>query len=146
MANPFANTIKFLTAINLLASPAGTTVQDLMDNLGISRRTAFRLLAALEELGFPLTDEQPNPTTEKTYRLIGSYVLKLPNMRIPNPGLSAPETELLLSVLDERIDARSRQHDAGCDVHPGNKTADEIAALKNIRLKVKAMNSHDTEP
>jgi predicted DNA-binding transcriptional regulator YafY len=70
-----------------------------MYHLDISRRTAFRLLDALEELGFPLIDDQPKPRAEKTYRLIDSYVLKMPNMSIPNPGFTQPELEFLLSVL-----------------------------------------------
>jgi predicted DNA-binding transcriptional regulator YafY len=100
MANPFSNAVKFLTAINLLASPSGTTVRALMYHLGISRRTAFRLLDALGELGFPLVDMQSKARNEKTYRLIDSYVLKLPNMNIPNPGFTKQELELLLGVLD----------------------------------------------
>ena len=71
-----------------------------MEHLHISRRTVFRLLDALEELGFPLIDEQPRPRNEKIYRLIDSYVLKLPNMSIPNPALTSQELEFLISVLD----------------------------------------------
>jgi predicted DNA-binding transcriptional regulator YafY len=100
MANPFANSIKFLTALNLLASPSGATIKKLMEHLNVSRRTAFRLLEALEGLGFPLVDAQPKQGTEKTYRLMDSYVLKLPNMTIPNPGLTAQEIELVLTMLD----------------------------------------------
>jgi len=99
MANPFVNSIKFFTAINLLASPSGTTIRGLMYHLNISKRTAYRLLEALEELGFPLIDEQPKPREEKIYRLIDSYILKLPNMTIPNPGFTPHEIEFLLSVL-----------------------------------------------
>jgi predicted DNA-binding transcriptional regulator YafY len=100
MSNPFANSIKFLTAINLLSSASGTTIRKLMEHLGISRRTAFRLLEALGGLGFPLVDEQPGQGTEKTYRLMDSYVLKLPNLTIPNPGLTVQEIELILTMLD----------------------------------------------
>jgi predicted DNA-binding transcriptional regulator YafY len=100
MANPFANSVKFLSAVTLLSSPQGTTVKGLMKRLGISRRSVFRLLAALEELGFPLVDEQPRPGVEKTYRLMDSYILKLPNLAIPNPGLSPEELDAVLSVLD----------------------------------------------
>jgi len=77
MANPFANSVKFLKAVNLLASPAGTTINGMMKNLSVSRRSVFRLLEALEELGFPLTNEQSIPKSEKTYRLMDTYVLKL---------------------------------------------------------------------
>jgi len=128
MANPFTNTIKFLTAINLLASPSGATVRRLMDQLNISRRTAFRLLDALEELGFPLIDKQPKPRGEKTYRLVDSYVLKLPNLAIPNPGFTEAETEMLLSMLDFCINMQK---------------SDWIILLNGIRQKVKAMPHQD---
>jgi predicted DNA-binding transcriptional regulator YafY len=124
VANPFANSVKFLLAVNLLASPRGTTVRGLMDELGISRRSVFRLLEALGELGFPLVDEQPRPQSEKTYRLIESYVLKLPNMAVPNPGFSKPELELLLSMLDFCMDIQK---------------SDAATLLNSIRRKVIAM-------
>jgi predicted DNA-binding transcriptional regulator YafY len=124
MANPFANTVQFLKTIDLLASPKGATVKSLMENLCISKRSVFRQLKALEELGFPLLDEQPMPRAEKTYRLMDSYVLRLPNMAIPNPGFSEPETELLLSMLDFCIDIQQ---------------SEGIILLNGIREKVKAM-------
>ena len=100
MANPFSNTVKFLKAVSLLASPNGTNIRGLTDYLGISRRSVFRLLNALEELGFPITDSQPNPKAEKTYRLPASYVLKLPNIAIPDPRLTNEEIINILAVLD----------------------------------------------
>jgi len=128
MTNPFANIIKFLSAINLLASPSGTTLQGLMKHLNISRRTAFRLLNALFELGFPLTDEQSKARNEKTYRLMDSYVLKLPNLTIPNPCFTESETEMLISMIDF---CKNMQQPKG-DI-----------LLNGIRQKVKAMSLHN---
>jgi predicted DNA-binding transcriptional regulator YafY len=125
MANPFANAIKLLTAINLLVSPSGTTIKRMMDQLGISRRTAFRLLDTLESLGFPLIDEHQKSRGEKTYRLVDSYVIRLPNLTIPNPGFTEPETEMLLSILDF---CKSIQQPKG------------LILLNGIRQKVKAMS------
>jgi predicted DNA-binding transcriptional regulator YafY len=71
-----------------------------MSNLDISRRTAFRLLTALEELGIPLTDEQPKPRIEKTYRLLDSYAIKLPNIVIPNPGFTREEKDFIFGMLN----------------------------------------------
>jgi predicted DNA-binding transcriptional regulator YafY len=99
MANPFANSVKFLSAVRLLSTPQGATIKSLMKNLNISRRSVFRLLQAFGELGFPLVDDHQQKD-EKTYRLLESYVLKLPNISIPNPGFTNEETELILSVLD----------------------------------------------
>ena len=100
MANPFANTVKFLKAVNQLASPQGATIKRLMEDLCISRRSVFRLLEALEELGIPLIEEQPQPRVEKTYRVFDSYVLKLPNMTFLNPELTVTEMDRLLAALD----------------------------------------------
>ena len=100
MTNPFAISVRFLKAINLLASPKGTTIKRIMETLCISRRSAFRLIQALEELGFPITDSQPNHKTEKLYSLAESYVLKLPNITIPNPSLTAEEIINVLAILD----------------------------------------------
>jgi predicted DNA-binding transcriptional regulator YafY len=100
VANPFANSVKFLNAITLLSSQQGATIKKLMEQLAISRRTAFRLLEALEELGLPLVDEQSKSGNQKVYRLMESYVHKLPNMAILNPGLTPEESALLSSVLD----------------------------------------------
>jgi predicted DNA-binding transcriptional regulator YafY len=97
--NPFKNTIKLLTAITLLSSPSGTTLRGLIHHLGISRRSAFRLLDALEKLGFPLVHEQSKPRNEKNYRLMDTYVLRLPNINVPNPDFTSEELEFILSVL-----------------------------------------------
>ena len=100
MSSPFANSVKFIKAVNLLASPHGATIKQIMEDLNTSRRSAFRLLQTLEEFGLPLVDSRNKPKAEKTYRLMDSYVMKLPNMVIPNPGLTEEETELILSILD----------------------------------------------
>jgi predicted DNA-binding transcriptional regulator YafY len=100
MANPFANSVKFLSAVRLLSAPQGATIKSLTESLNISRRSVFRLLHAFEELGFPLVDDKPQQKEEKTYRLLDSYVLKLPNISIPNPCFTGEEIELVLSVLD----------------------------------------------
>jgi len=125
MPSPYANSVKFLKAVNLLASPQGTTIKGLMEGLDISRRSVFRLLEALDELGFPLIDDQPIPKVEKTYRLMESYVLRLPNVAIPTPGFSEPEQALLLSMLDFCIDIQK---------------PDAAILLNGIRQKVLAMS------
>ena len=124
MTNPFANTIKLLKAVNLLASPNGASVKWLMEGLGISRRSVFRLLQALEELGFPITDDQRQHNTPKTYRLMDTYVLKLPNIALPKPCLTTEEIIHILSVLEtcKRFNL-----------------ANEAPALKSATGKLKAM-------
>jgi len=125
MANPLANSVKLLKAVDLLASPKGTTIKELERELGISRRSVFRLFDVLDELDFPLTDEQPAPRAEKTYRLEEGYMLKLPNRLVPDLRFSESETEVLLSMLDFCIDMQES----------------EVGVLfKDIRRKVKAIS------
>ena len=100
MTNPFANTVKLLIAINLLAASQGTTIKGLMKSLNVSKRSVFRMLQALERLGFPLVEDRPLPKTGKTYRLLDSYVIRLPNIALLNPGFTGEEIELVLSILD----------------------------------------------
>ena len=100
MANLFPNSIRIIKAVNLLASPNGTTVMKLVNSLGISRRSVFRLLNTLEELGFPIIDERPQAKDRKTYRLADSYVLKFPNISIPNPFLTSKEIIYIMALLD----------------------------------------------
>jgi predicted DNA-binding transcriptional regulator YafY len=124
MANQFSNTIKFLKAVNLLSSPNGATVRKLADGLGISRRSVFRLLRTLDELGFPLTDDKPQCKGEKTYRLASSYVMKLPNITIPDPRLSKEELIFILALLKT------------CKKHSLLK---ETPMLKSVKGKLSAM-------
>ena len=124
MANQFSNTVKFLRAVSLLASPDGTNIRELMYHLGISRRSIFRLLNALEELGFPIADSQPNSKAEKTYRLPRSYVLKLPNIAIPNPCLTSEEIMYILAILDK---------------HKRFKSLSETPTYNSARKKLAAM-------
>jgi predicted DNA-binding transcriptional regulator YafY len=99
MANQFSIALKFIKAVNLLASPGGATIATLGGSLGISRRSVFRLLRTFEELGFPVAEDEPQQRRVKTYRLEESYVLKLPNIAIPDPRLSADEIIFILAVL-----------------------------------------------
>jgi len=128
MANPLANSVKLLKAVDLLASPKGTTIKELERELGISRRSVFRLFDALDELDFPLTDEQPAPRGEKTYRLEERYVRKLPNVSVPDLRFSEPEIEVLLSMLDFCI---------------GMQESEVGVLLKGIRRKVKAISGNN---
>jgi len=100
MANQYSNIIKFLKALNLLVSANGTTIKILVKNLHISRRSTFRLLNAFEELGFPIIEEKLKSKNEKIYRLSDTYILKLPNISIPKPFLTAEEIIYIIALLD----------------------------------------------
>ena len=137
MENEFTNAIRFLKAVSLLASPNGATVKGLVKTLGISRRSVFRLLNTFERLGFPLTDDKPYLKGEKTYRLANTYVLKLPNIAIPDPRLTNEEIIYILTVLDEH-----RQFNPLSETPTLNSTKEKLAAMIQGKRKGKAHDRH----
>ncbi len=102
MPNPYANLTKLIQAVSLLAAPGGTTVKTLMSRLGISRRSAFRMLEALTDLGIPLVDERRDLSPEKIYRLLDNYAKKLPNLSLPSFDLNDQERFYLDAILEGR--------------------------------------------
>ena len=83
--------VRMLRTVDLLSTPAGATKQELADHLGVDKRTVQRLLGLLEELNFPVYDEQDSPSGEKTWRMVDTYVMKLPNITLPDIRLTLPE-------------------------------------------------------
>jgi predicted DNA-binding transcriptional regulator YafY len=83
--------VRMLRAIDLLSTPAGATKQELADYLGVDERTVKRLLGLLEDLNFPIYDEQDSLSGKKYWKLIDTYVMKLPNITLPDIRLTLPE-------------------------------------------------------
>lgn len=100
MPNPYSNLVKLVSAVSLLAAPGGTTVKTLMAKLGLSKRSVFRLLEALGDLGFPIIDERRDLSSEKVYRLLENYAKKLPNLALPSFDLNAQERTYLGAMLE----------------------------------------------
>ncbi len=93
------NIIKILKAVDLLSRPQGATNNELAAELKISRRSVFRLLCTLADLGFPLTDKRSEFGGETRHFLLDSYVKKLPNLNMPNISLNTREAFLLYFLL-----------------------------------------------
>lgn len=102
MPNPYANLTKLIQAVSLLAAPGGTTIKTLMSRLGISRRSTFRMLEALTDLGLPLVDERRDLSTEKTYRILEGYAQHLPTFSVPSLDLNPQERYFLDAILEGR--------------------------------------------
>ena len=100
MANPYANLVKMLNAITLLSQTSGTTIKMLMERLAVSRRTVFRLLEALDKLGFPLVNDRPEFGGEKTYRLMDTFIQHLPNISLPGFSFTSREAVYLQALLE----------------------------------------------
>ncbi len=93
--------VKLLKAIDLLSKPEGTTKKELSKTLEVSERQVYRILNYIEGLGFPLYDEEIPLEKEKRWKLVDTYVKKLPNMNIPDIQLSIPEIISLYLIKGE---------------------------------------------
>ncbi len=93
--------VRMLRAVDLLSSPTGVTKQELAAHLEVDKRTVERLLGLLQELNFPVYDEQDGPSSEKTWRMVDTYVMKLPNITLPDIRLTLPELIALYLIKGE---------------------------------------------
>ncbi|EFI36051.1 Helix-turn-helix type 11 domain protein [Desulfonatronospira thiodismutans ASO3-1] len=85
------NIIQLLRAVDLLGRPGGITINQMSEALEVDRRSVYRLLDIIQELGFPIYDENDQPGREKSWKLDADYVLKLPNINLPDIRFTLPE-------------------------------------------------------
>lgn len=95
------NLIKLLKTLELLSKPEGTTIEEMGVQLEIDRRSVYRMINLIEELGFPLYDDKIPLEKEKRWKLEESYLKKLPNMKVPDVSLSLPEIISLYLIKSE---------------------------------------------
>jgi len=95
------NLIKLLKAIELLSKKEGTTIEEMAENLEVDRRSVYRMINVIEQLGFPIYDDKIPFEKEKRWKLEESYLKKLPNMTIPDINFTLPEV-LSLDLLKGR--------------------------------------------
>lgn len=95
--------VSMIRAVDLLSRPQGATNEELQQELEVSRSKVFRLKNALEKLGFPLTEDDSLFDGRKRWRLPKDYVLKLPNINMPDLKLTLQE---LLSLYFLKGNAR----------------------------------------
>ena len=85
------NLIKLLKALELFSKPEGTTIEEMAEHLEVDRRSVYRMISLIEELGFPIYDEKIPLEKEKRWKLEETYLKKLPNMKVPDVNLTLPE-------------------------------------------------------
>jgi len=95
----FQQLSKLLKLVDCLSKPQGARLKDLQEALGCNERTVYRWLSTLRNLGFPLEDVEGDH--HKRYRLIDTYVKKMPNISIPDLNLSLSDILLLYVVLSQ---------------------------------------------
>lgn len=86
-----SNLIKLLKTLDLLGRPEGTTIEDMQEVLGIDRRSVYRQMQLVHDLGFPLYDDKVPFEKRKRWKLTEGYLKRLPNMKVPNVELSLSE-------------------------------------------------------
>ena len=82
--------VKLIKAIDLLGRPQGTTIDALKAELGVDRRSVYRLLDTMQQLGFPIYDEK-GEGRRKCWKFEQSYLQKLPNLQLPDLKLTVSE-------------------------------------------------------
>jgi predicted DNA-binding transcriptional regulator YafY len=80
--------VKILKAVDLLSRSEGATIDELGENLEIDRRTVYRMRETLEELGFPLYEDDSSLDRKKHWKLEERFLKKLPNRSLPDLNLS----------------------------------------------------------
>ena len=92
------NLIQFMNGFNLLSRKGGVSIRTLQDELGISRRSVYRLFDSFEELGFPLV-QLDSLEKEKKWALMEEYFQGRPKGRVPRLELSRKEILILYLIL-----------------------------------------------
>lgn len=89
------NLVKLFKSIDLLAQADGTSISELQEKLGITRRSVYRLLDTLKALNFPLEQRKSGDGSAYMWKLDPHYLESLPNISIKDLRLSREEIILL---------------------------------------------------
>jgi predicted DNA-binding transcriptional regulator YafY len=135
--------ISLLKAINLLSKPNGATKKDLRENLGVSERHVHRIISKLEELEFPIYDEEVPLEKEKKWKIVDTYLKKLPNINIPDTDLTLSEIISLYLLKSEASIYKGTEIETTIDsafrkigMLLPKKTEEKLKNLKNIFLPI----------
>jgi hypothetical protein len=93
-----------INAIELMASPEGTTVAELAKLLSLTRRSVFRLLSTIEhDLNIPIIVDRKAFGGVATYRLVPGLAERMSHIAIPSVTLSFRQTILFYLILKDEI-------------------------------------------
>ena len=105
------NLLKLMKLIDLLSKPTGATYDEMVEELGVTIRTVYRLVDALGELGFPIIDETIRGDRRKRKKLMEEFRRKLPNMTVPE--ITFTQSELFVLALLKSEDTVLRDTELG---------------------------------
>jgi hypothetical protein len=95
---------KIITAIELMASPEGTSIMELTKTLSLTRRSVFRLIRTIEhDLNVSISVSRKTFGGASTYRLSSEIVDKFPHTTSPPLTLSFRQAILLYLLLKDGI-------------------------------------------
>ena len=93
-----------ITAIELLASPEGTTIEELAKSLSLTSRSVFRLLRTIEhDHSIPIIADRKAFGGVATYRLVPGLAERLSHIATPSVILSFRQTILFYLILKDEI-------------------------------------------
>lgn len=95
------NLLKLMKLLDLLSKPTGATYTEMVEELGVTIRTVYRLIDALGELGFPIVDETIRGDRRKRKKLLEDFRKKLPNMTVPEITFTPSELFALALLKSE---------------------------------------------
>ena len=96
--------IQTLTAIEHMASPEGTTINDLSKRLSITRRPVFRLIRTVEhDLNIPVIVDRKTFGGHATYRIPQELVEKFSQITTPPLILSFRQAILFYLLCNDEI-------------------------------------------
>lgn len=99
----FKNLIQLIKVLDLLSRPQGTTKKEIKDQLTVSDKTVDRMITAVEEMGIPIYDETIPLEKQKRWRVVDSYVDKLPNLTLPKIALTYSEILAIAMMAGESV-------------------------------------------
>lgn len=95
------NTVNLLKALDMLCRPGGVTINQLSEALEINRRSVHRLLNIIQDLNFPIYDERDRLGREKSWKMDADYIIKTPNINLPDIRFNIREVMALYFLRSE---------------------------------------------
>jgi len=85
------NFIKLSRILKLLSKPGGTTIEEISENLEIERRSVYRWINTVGELGFPLYDDKIPLEKKKRWKLEETFLKRFDSMKSLVMNMTLPE-------------------------------------------------------